>query len=339
MSVTIKDVAKKANVSTATVSLVLNDNKRISAETKKKVLKAIEELNYHPTRSARDLVSKITGNIGFILTDNHFLRTEPFYTKIFLGTEFEARDFNYYVLLTTVNKDFSEEDPLPRFVLEKSVDGVLLAGKVPQLLIDKLNEYDLPIVFIDYFSKNEKWPVVQIDNINGGMTATEHLIDMGHTNIGFIGGDIEHPSINRRLHGYKMALYNAGIEFDESRVDASESNTDRVNGYSAVKKLMKNKSDITAIFACNDAMAIGAIRGLNEMGKKVPDDISIIGFDDVEADLMIDPPLSTIRVPKYEIGIEAMRLIVEVVTKKSVSNKKVLVPVELIKRKSVKRKK
>ena len=109
MNSTIKDVAQKAGVSIATVSLVIHNNNRISSDTKKKVLKAIRDLDYYPSRSARDLVSKKTGNIGFILTDDHFLRTEPFYTRIFLGTEFEAREGEYYVLLTTVNSDFCEK--------------------------------------------------------------------------------------------------------------------------------------------------------------------------------------------------------------------------------------
>ena len=137
MSPTIKDVAQKAGVSIATVSLVINGNARITPETKKKVLKAIKELDYHPSRSARGLVSNSTNNIGFILTDDHFLKTEPFYTRIFLGTEFAARHKEYYILLTTIDSNFKEQDPLPRFILERSVDGVIIAGKVPQLFISR----------------------------------------------------------------------------------------------------------------------------------------------------------------------------------------------------------
>ncbi len=124
MSPTIKDVAKAANVSISAVSLVLHNNERISSETKRRVLKSIKQLNYHPSRSARGLVSRKTGNIGFILTEEHFLRTEPFYTKIFLGTEFEARTKDYYVLLATVNSSFSNVDTLPRFILERNFNGI-----------------------------------------------------------------------------------------------------------------------------------------------------------------------------------------------------------------------
>jgi len=333
---TIKDVAQKAGVSIATVSLVINNHKRISSDTKKKVQKAIKDLNYYPSRSARDLVSKKTGNIGFILTDDHFLRTEPFYTRIFLGTEFEARDGEYYILLTTIKSDYSEKDPLPRFILDRSVDGVIVAGKIPEVLIDKLAKYNLPLIFVDYTSAKENFPVVLIDNIQGGITATNHLISYGHKNIAFIGGDINHPSINERLIGYKKALENAGINPNKKFISTTSPYPDRQNGYNSAKKIFSTQKDVTAVFACNDAMAIGVMHYLKDSGFSIPNDISIIGFDDVESDLMLDPPLTTIRVPKIELGAEALRLMINTLKYKNSNAKKILVPVELIIRKSTK---
>lgn len=334
MNPTIKDVAQKAGVSIATVSLVIHNHERISSVTKKKVLKAIKDLNYYPSRSARDLVSKKTGNIGFILTDDHFLRTEPFYTRIFLGTEFEARDGEYYILLTTVKSDFSQDDPLPRFVLDRSVDGIIIAGKVPEIIIDKLSNYHLPLVFVDYTTFKENYPVVLIDNIHGGILATNHLIEYGHKNIAFIGGDINHPSINERLTGYRKALENAGISINKKIISTSSPYPDRQNGYNSAKKIFNSSKDVTAVFACNDAMAIGTMHYLKDSGYKIPQDVSIIGFDDVEADLMLDPPLTTIRVPKVELGAEAFRLMLNILKSKNANPKKILVPVELIIRKS-----
>lgn len=336
MNPTIKDVAQKAGVSIATVSLVINNHKRISSDTKKKVQKAIKDLNYYPSRSARDLVSKKTGNIGFILTDDHFLRTEPFYTRIFLGTEFEARDGEYYILLTTIKSDYSENDPLPRFILDRSVDGVIVAGKIPEVLIDKLAKYNLPLIFVDYTSAKENFPVVLIDNIQGGITATNHLINYGHKNIAFIGGDINHPSINERLIGYKKALENAGINPNKKFISTTSPYPDRQNGYNSAKKIFSTQKDVTAVFACNDAMAIGVMHYLKDSGLSIPNDISIIGFDDVESDLMLDPPLTTIRVPKIELGAEALRLMINTLKYKNSNAKKILVPVELIIRKSTK---
>jgi len=331
---TIKDVAKKANVSIATVSLVINNHKRISSDTKFKVNQAIKELNYHPSHSARGLVSRKTKNIGFILTEDHFLRSEPFYTRIFLGTEFEAREYEYYILLTTIPSDFVKGDKLPRFILERNIDGIIIAGKVPDAIIKDLDKYEIPIAFVDYYPPSEKYPVVLIDNISGGVQAVHHLIELGHKNIAFIAADIKHPSIRDRFQGYKIALERAGINFNSTYTITDEIYPARENGYNAAKRILNKNKKITAIFTCNDAMAIGVMQYLKDNNIKVPEDISLIGFDDVEADLSLDPSLSTISVPKLEMGIEAFRLMKDILRNKVKSPKKILVPTELVIRKS-----
>jgi LacI family transcriptional regulator len=335
MPSTIKDVAKKAKVSIATVSLVLHNNQRISPGTKRKVLKAVSDLNYRPSRIARGLVLKETKNIGFLLTHDHFLRSEPFYTHIFLGSEFEARDHEYYILLNAIPASFDECDSLPRFILESNVDGVIIAGNIPQEIIDCLAIHNLPFVFVDYYPQEGDYSAALIDNVDGGMQATQYLVECGHRSIGFIGGDLAHPSIRDRLQGYRMALDNAQILYKAKNVITTESSTTRKSGYHATEELLGKKTNITAIFACNDAMAFGAMQFLKDHGYQIPRDISLIGFDDVTADLYTDPPLSTIRVPKVDLGAEAMRLLLEILNKKVKTPKKVLIPVELIKRKSV----
>lgn len=335
---TIKDVAKEANVSIATVSLVINNNDRISQDTRKKVLKAITKLNYHPSRSARGLVSHKTGNIGFILTEEHFLRTEPFYTKVFLGTEFQARTEEYYVLLATVSSSFSisNGDLLPRFIVEKNFDGIIIAGKVSKSLIDSILRYNKPTVFVDFSPNNGNYPNVLIDNVKGGQLATEHLIENGHKKIGFIGGEISHPSIYDRLQGYKLALERAKLNIDESLIITNDDYLSRQNGCSSAELLLGRRKDITAIFAANDATAFGIMQCLKNKGLEIPDKISVIGFDDVEVDSLIGPPLTTIRVPKLDMGIEAVQLILGIINNKNIKAKKILVPVELIVRKSTK---
>jgi LacI family transcriptional regulator len=333
MTVTIKDVAKKAHVSIATVSLVLKNHRRISPATKKKVLKAVSDLNYHPSRIARGLVLKQTQNIGFLLTNDHFLRTEPFYTHIFLGSEFEARDHNYYVLLNTIPNNFNGCDNMPRFVLEKNVDGVIIAGKVPQQIISCLETVNIPMVFIDYYPPSGDYSAVLIDNVQGGEKATDYLIEYGHRHIRIVGGDIIHPSIRDRFQGYKIALEKNNVAMNMGLVVTRESTTDRDCGYHAAQMLFKKNIAFSAIFACNDAMALGAMQYLKENGKRIPQDISIIGFDDVVEDWISDPPLSSIRVPKIDLGAEGVRLLMEYFLNKK--PKKVLVPVELIPRKSV----
>jgi len=334
MSITIKDVANKAGVSIATVSFVINNSKHVTTETKNRVLKTIKILNYHPSKSARDLVSKKTGFIGFILTDDHFLRTEPFYTRIFLGTEFEARSDDYYILLTSVRSDFNKNDQLPRFVLNKSVDGIIIAGKIPINLIERLSDYNLPIIFIDFVPPSNGYPLILIDNIQGGVLATDHLIHLGHKNIAFIGGDIEHTSVRDRLNGYKQALEKANIPLKNNLIIVDAPYPDRQNGYNSAKRLFAKNKNVTAIFTCNDAMAIGVMHYLKDNDYVIPRDVSLIGFDDVEADLMLNPLLTTIRVPKIELGTEAFRLIVNILKNKKSIPKKILVPVELIVRES-----
>jgi LacI family transcriptional regulator len=334
MKSTIKDVAKHAGVSIATVSFVINDSKHISRETKNRVLKSIHSLKYHPSKSAVNLVSGKTGNIGFILTDDHFLRTEPFYTRIFLGTEFEARNEGYYILLTSIKPDFNDKDLLPRFVLNKSVDGIIIAGKIPASLIERMSTYNLPTVFIDYIPPSNSYPVVLIDNIQGALLATNHLIELGHTSIAFIGADMEHPSLSDRLNGYKQALLSANIPIKNNLIGTDAQYPDRQNGFNSAKKIFSKNKKVTAVFAGNDAMAIGVLHYLKDNGYRVPEDVSLIGFDDVEADLMLNPPLTTIRVPKVDLGVEALELLVNNLKNKKTISKKILVPVELIVRKS-----
>lgn len=336
MRPTIKDVAKAANVSIATVSLVLHNNERISSETKRRVLKRIKQLHYHPSRSARGLVLSKIGNIGFIITEEHFLRTESFYTRIFLGTEFEAREKDNYILLATISSSFKKGDPLPRFILERNADGILIVGKVPEAFIESIKKYNMPILFIDYLPPNGDFPGVLIDNERGGMLATEYLINSGHQNIAFIGGEISHPSIMERLHGYKLALEKANIINGNGLVVTNDENLSRQNGYSSAEKLFNQNKNVTAIFASTNATAVGVIQYLKDNNLNIPNDISLIGFDDVEADIMIDPPLTTIRVPKVKMGTEAVQLLLNIIKTETTTAKKIIVPIELVVRESIK---
>jgi LacI family transcriptional regulator len=336
MRPTIKDVAIRANVSTATVSLVIHGNSRISPETKRTVNKAVKDLGYYPSRSARDLASKKTGNIGFILTEDHFLKTEPFYTQIFLGTEFEARKYPYYVLLGIIPANFSKKDDLPRFFLERSVDGIIVAGKVPQEFFDKIKPYNRPMVIVDYYISDNHHSSILIDNIGGAISATQYLVSLGHKTIAFLGGDLDHPSIRDRYHGYKICLEQNIISFDKNLVVVAETSTSREAGYHAAQTLHKRGIKYSAVFACNDAMAIGAMNFYKEQNIRIPDEISILGFDNIERDLYQEPTLSTMSVPKIDMGQDALQLIVQKIDKKINGYKKILIPVELIIRNSTK---
>lgn len=334
MKTTIKEVAEAAKVSIATVSLALNNNKRISRETQSKILRVAKKLNYYPSRQARALVTNTTGNIGFVLTENHFLKTEPFYTKIFLGTTFEAQKQDYYIFLHIIAPNFSSEDQLPRFVLERNIDGIILAGKVPDLFLKLLKKHKVPTIFVDYILGEGEYPSVIIDNVQGGLLATEHLIQLGHTNIAFIGGEIEHPSIAGRLSGYKSAFEKNNLHLNKKLILADHSDTNKANGYKAGVRLFALKQKFSAVFCSNDTMALGFIDYLREKNSSLLNRISIIGFDDIESDIMSSPSLSTIRVNKIELGVETVKLLVDAIKEVKYTNKKIVLPVELIKRES-----
>jgi LacI family transcriptional regulator len=331
---TIKDVARKAGLSLSTVSLVLNKRQNVSDETRRKVLEVINELGYHPQRSARGLASSLSGNIGFVLTDDHFTQAEPFYTKIFLGTEFEARKHNYYVLLTTVARTVRETDEIPRFLLEQNVDGVIIAGRIGLSWIEYIRRLKLPLVLIDYDVSRYHLSSVVMDNRGGAQLVVDHLHSGGHTKIGFVGGDLDHPSIAERYSSFRETMQSRGLSVNDAWVQVDESDTRTDNGYSAMQKILSSTDRPTAIFAVNDAMAIGSIQCLKESGLRVPYDMAVVGFDNIEAGLYVEPRLTTINVHREQMGELALRRIMEMITHQTNIVTKTLAPVELVVRES-----
>lgn len=332
---TIKDVAKRAGFSLSTVSLAINNSGYVSKETRAKVFKAVEELGYHPSRAARVLASKRSGNIGFILTDDHFSLLEPFYTRIFLGTEFEARNHNHYVLLTTVGRQFRKTGHMPRFLLERNVDGVIIAGKVSDRLIELIEDLGLPMVLVDYELPRKRVSAVLIDNWKGAQLATQHLITAGgHRDIGFIGGDLGHPSIRERFASFKQTLNENGRSNGNEFIVDDEQDTRVHNGYSAAERMLNSSRNPSAIFAANDAMAIGCLQYAKKRGMRVPDDLAIVGFDDIEMSSYVDPKLTTVRVFKEEMGIHAVRHLMDLLQTRTQAKMTTYVPVELVVRES-----
>lgn len=327
---TIEDVARRSSLSISTVSLVLNDKPNVSEETRRRVKRAIHELGYHPHRTARGLASHSSGNIGFILTENHFQQSEPFYTRIFLGTEFAAREHNYYVLLTTVSKEFKAKESMPRFLLDRNVDGVIIAGKIDERYIDGILSMGFPVVLVDFIVPLKKISSVLIDNRRGAAAAVEHLLKQYRSDVGFIGGDLAHPSIYERYEGYKEVLRQHNLPLCESFVDIKENDTGIENGYRAAQRLFSTTVKPRAVFAANDALAIGCLRYLKECGTRIPTEIGLAGFDDIEAGSHVVPRLTTVRVFKEEMGRVALEQLLEAMKSKSKTVVTVHVPVELI---------
>ncbi len=309
---TIKDVAKRAGVAVSTASLALNDKGYVSKDLRRKVQVAVEELGYVPNRSARSLINNATGNVGFVVSEEHFSTAEPFYTRIFLGTEFEARQRDYYVLLTTVPNKFRSSH-LPRFIMERNVDGVIFAGKISEAYAAAVAADNIPSVVVDYEFKQVRIPTINIDNVRGTTLAVEHLFNLGHRKIAFIGGDLGHPSIKSRLNGYLETLNRLGMEKSDSLISTIEPGTGTEDGYRAAKRLLESGSKFTSVVACNDAVAIGAMRAFREKGLSVPEDCSTVGFDDIELCDHVEPRLTSIRVPKEDLGATALRILTRLI--------------------------
>jgi LacI family transcriptional regulator len=331
---TIKDVAKEAGCSLSTVSLVVNNRGYVRAETRERVLKVVKDLSYHPTRSARGLASKTSGNIGFILREDHFSQAEPFYTRVFLGTEFVASQHGFYVLLTTIKQDFDDRDEFPRFLLERNVDGLIVAGKVSAEFLAKVSRFGIPVVLVDFEQKHRRWSSVLIDNRTGARAITQHLVSLGHSRIAFVAGDIVHPSIRERLDGFHEVLSEHGIALPPQYVDTVEPDTRIANGSAAMARLLRLHERPTAVVAANDALAIGCMQEIQASGLRVPDDIAVAGFDDVEVSALMRPPLTTVRVFKEDLGRQAIAMLVEMIRNGGSTTVTRHVPVELIVRQS-----
>ncbi|HNW58961.1 MAG TPA: LacI family DNA-binding transcriptional regulator [bacterium] len=333
MNVTIREVAREAGVAVSTVSLVLNRKGRVSRETERKVLEAIEKLHYHPQRSARGLVTRHSGNLGFILSSDHFSNAEPFYTKIFLGTEFEARSHDYYVLLTTIGEQFQEKE-IPRFLLEKNVDGVILAGTVPARIIEYIKERGLPCVLIDYLPPSGNYSAILIDNADGIRQAVTHLIEKGHRDLVFVGGDSQHPGMRERRDAFCRTMAEHGLAADAGRICAEALLSGAQEGFDAALQVITNKVKVTAFVAANDALASGILRACRDHKLRIPEDVAITGFDDVETAITARPTLTTLHVPKEEMGALAVRLLSQIIAGTASAGTKILVPVRLVCRES-----
>jgi LacI family transcriptional regulator len=233
-----------------------------------------------------------------------------------------------------VNRNFRRDQHIPRFLLEKNVDGIIAAGTIPSSLVKYIREIGLPFVMVDYLPRSGPVSAVLIDNYDGAYKAVSFLVESGNERIAFVGGDLNHPSIQERYHGYRQALTDSNIPILEELIVDDEFYTGYQDGYKAMCKLLARRVDFSALFACNDAMAQGCLSCMRERRITVPDDIALVGFDDIESDLQIEPRLTTVRVNKEELGAVAVRRLVEMIRTGEFLQGKTLLPTELIIRNS-----
>jgi LacI family transcriptional regulator len=309
---TIYDVARLAGVSTATVSRALNGTGQIAPATRAAIDAAVEQLGYQANTVARSLVTKSTETIALLLPDI----TNPFYAALVSGIQQRALETGHTMLLCTTEGDPEREEQYLTLLRAKQVDGVLVDGLVlPPERIARFVREGLPIVCLDRDVDSASVPLVQVDNRLGARMATEHLLSLGHTRIAHVQGAPELGISEVRVQGYREALAEAGIAFDPQLL-AIGSFTEE-GGYDAARSLLETPS-FTAVFAANDLSAIGVINAIVESGRRVPGDVSIVGFDDLRLSRFTTPPLTTIHQPALEIAELATQLLLELASGRKV---------------------
>ena len=334
MNITIKNVAKVANVSITTVSRVSNGSKGVSAKTRRRVLNVIKELGYSPSAMASGLKTSLSKSIGIAVPD----AIGDFYGEVINGIESVATKNEYNLIISLNHHIIKEELEAVNFFKAKKVDGAILVTTLDDDdYVRSLIESGFEIVMLDRRTPNGlKVDTVKTDNFHGGYMATEYLLNLGHSAILIIQGLSYLDSSRERFNGYKRALKDRGIEIDSTFILNGDFTID--SGYSTIKKYLdKEGINFTAVFAANDQMAMGAIKALNEKGISVPNDISIIGFDDSYISRYIIPSLTTIKQRREEMGRVAAGLLLDRIAshnKKEKTPRQVIIPVELIERES-----
>lgn len=323
--ITLKMVAERAGVSVNTASRAINNKSDINEETKKRVLKVAQELGYVQNATAVALRTKKTRTLGVVIADNR----NPFYAEVLNGIEEAAREKNYHIILANTQRDYQKEEEAINLLLAKRVDGLLITPVQDRNDdIKKLIEANIPFVIVGRDFESIEVDAVYNDEVKGGFFATEYLIKKGHKRIAFINGFLHKSPAQGRLEGYKKALKEHGIPFDDSLVSVGD--IDVKDGYERTKQLLEKGLNFTAIFAYNDMMAFGAMRAIKEKGLRIPEDIGLVGYDDIPFSSLISPSLTTIKLKKQELGAESVKLLLSRINGSREKMKKIMLNVELI---------
>ncbi|RBW69040.1 LacI family DNA-binding transcriptional regulator [Bacillus taeanensis] len=327
MKATIYDVAKNAGVSIATVSKVINNNGRISDKTRKKVLKIMKDLDYQPSFAAAALTGKRTNTIGLLIPD----LANPFFAEIARSIEDRGHELGVSVVMCSTDKNKEKEEKYVSLLVRKSVDGFILASGFSNVeVVEDLLKKKIPVAMIAQDVPTLLVDTLSVDDYKGGYLATVHLLSLEHKRIAVIG-EVARSS-DDRIRGYKEALQQSGHLVHDDYIVRSESSIE--GGRKAADHLLNQSNPPTAIFACNDLLAIGVIQAVQARGLVVPNDVSIIGFDNTILATTSDPALTTIAQPIHEMGQFIMDLLIqEIEGKKTVKRRMLLLP-ELVVRNS-----
>jgi len=326
---TIKDVAKEAGVSIATVSRIVNNMPgHYNEKTKRRVVQTIKKLNYQPNAIARSLRNKKTRTIGFIVPG-----LQPFFAEVLEGVQSVARKKGYSIVLCNTDYDPKQEEAYVVNLLERRIDGAIFtSGVMKDEHILRLKEEGIPIVLIEKFIESSDIPAVVIDNISAAKRAVKHLLSLGYKNIGYISAPLELVPLRKRFEGYKQALLERQVSYDPSVVyiEKTIKKEDPRSGYKIMKRILRQGNVPRAFFIVSDTLAIGAIKAIKDFGMRVPDDIAIVGFDDIDIASFSDPPLTTVVQPKYQMGVEGMEMLIKAMSGVKLRKKEIRLDVELV---------
>lgn len=321
--VTQKVIAKMAGVSVNTVSRALNNKPDVNAETKHRILKIVKEMGYTPNLVARSLKTGETRTIGVIVSDI----TNPFFSLVIHGIEDKVQKKGYSIILCNANENYVREEKAMKLLVQKRVDGILVTPVEKKTRdIFYLQEMKVPFVLVARHLKIPDLSYVVADDVLGGFLATEHLIKKGHRKIMYVAGPSHVTTVQERLNGYKKALAQYGIRFEEELVRFTNAKSE--DGYRVMKDVLSKRLDFTAIGVFNDYLALGMMKAVRERGLRIPDDVAIVGYDDIEFASLAVVPLSSVRIPKYELGYKAAEILLNQLSKKHIRSEPQQIAIE-----------
>ncbi len=324
MSVSIYDIAKLAKVSPSTVSRALEDHPRIGVETKKRIQALAKEMDYVPSTVAKSLAANKTWTIGMVLATI----SDPFMGRVIEGVEHVAIEAGFNAFISTSQNDRQREIAAIKMLQKRRVDGIIV---IASHLFDQYPRFygrsKVPIVIINEQRPGETMHFVTVDDVHGAQLAVEHVLALGHRRIGYVGVTNRPQSNQHRFKGYQNALEAGGIAVDPALIFTSHTSEDHAKGGEAsLEPLLA--AGATAVFCYNDTTAIGLLAACHKRGLSVPDNLSIIGFDDIDMAAYTMPPLTTIRQPRFELGQQAMRMMLALLDGQEPENQ--VVPGELV---------
>jgi len=306
MDATIKDIARKAKVSYATVSRALNHRYGVKRETRERVLEAASALNYSPNALARGLVSRRTLSMGLLVPDI----TNPFFAEVARGVEDGAQEAGYSIFLCNANWDRSREERHLALLAEKRVDGIIMAPVADRAdAVETGLPAGIPLVYVNSAPRGTENSYVVIDNVRGGCLAVQHLIDAGYQTIGFIGASEDSATLEERLAGFRLAMRRNGRDVEESFIQLGDFH--RETGYHIIQDMIQAGRVPRAVFCENDLLALGVMQGARDKGLAVPEDLAIVGFDDIPLASYPEIRMSTVCQPKCDMGRMAVGILLD----------------------------